>query len=152
LEWSITNDFLSKSMLDVDLAYYVLKDDESPLQEKRKRLNALSRTISPNRYLAECKEAILASIKSKKELDFLARAFATTLINFGYSKSYIYNYTLEFFFFGDTPKIDSNDRLKEYLSFFDGKVHNFDALFLVSPLVKKVSGSVKAFNIEVVDA
>lgn len=149
IEWSIGGDFLAKSMLDIDLGYYILKDEQSSLQEKRKRLSALSRTLSPIRYLSECKKTILLRTKSKKDLDFLAKAFTTTLINLGYSKSYIYNYTLEFFFSNGGKQIDSNVHLENYLKFFDGKSHYFDALFLVSPLIKEVSSSVKAFNIEV---
>jgi hypothetical protein len=51
LESSIQNDNLAKSLLDIDLEYYVIHDDATPLSEKRKRLEALSRTISPHRYL-----------------------------------------------------------------------------------------------------
>jgi len=153
LEWSIQSDKLAKSLLDIDLSYYIVHGEDTPLSEKRKRLEALSRTIGPSRYLAKCKEALALQIdlKSKKSIDQLARAFATTLINIGYSKSFLYKTTLDFFFLGDEPKIESTNALKDYLEFFNGKVHIYESLFLVDPLIKTVSESVRAFNVEVFD-
>ena len=153
LEWSIQGDKLAKSLLDIDLSYYIIHNEDTPLSEKRKRLEALSRTIGPSRYLAKCKEALVIQIdsKKKKNIDQLARTFATTLINIGYSKSFLYKTTLDFFFLGDEPKIESTNALKDYLEFFNGKVHIYEALFLVDPLIKTVSESVRAFNVEVLD-
>lgn len=153
LEWSIHGDKLAKSLLDVDLEYYILHSDETALSEKKKRLEALSRTIGASRYLEKCKEQIAFHVEqnNKKNIESLARSFATTLINIGYSKTYIYNTTLHYFFLGDVPKIDSVACLKEYLGYFNAKAHHYDALFLVDPLIKEVSESVKAFNIVVHD-
>jgi len=47
LEWSIHSDKIAKALLDVDLEYYVLKSEDVPLSEKRKRLEALSCTLDP---------------------------------------------------------------------------------------------------------
>jgi len=153
LEWSIHGDKLAKSLLDVDLQYYILHDEKSGLPEKRKRLEALSHTIGPARYLAKCKEQLIIHVdsNSKKNIESLTRSFTTTLINIGYSKTYLYKTTLDFFFIGDTPNINSTSCLKEYLEFFNTKIHFHDALFLVDPLIKEVSESVMAFNIEVHD-
>ena len=153
LEWSIHNDKLAKSLLDVDLDYYVLHDDETSLSEKRKRLEALSRTIGPTRYLSKCNNLLIESVesKSKKNIELLARTLVTTLVNIGYSKTFIYNTTLDHFFLGDNPKIETTRSLVDYLNNFNTKIHHYEALFLVDPLVKKVSESVKAFNIEVCD-
>lgn len=153
LEWSIHNDKLARSLLDINLSYYIIHDEDTPLSEKRKRLEALSRTIGSSRYLEKCKEALVLQIdsKSKKNIDQLARTFATTLINIGYSKSFLYKKTLDFFFLGDTPKIESTNVLNNYLEFFNGKVHFYETLFLVDPLIKAVSESARAFNVEVLD-
>ena len=153
LEWSIQVDKLAKSLLDVDLEYYVLHSEDAPLSEKKKRLEALSRTIGFARYFPKCIEQLTLHIESisKKDIEQLTKTFATTLINIGYSKTYIYNTTLNFFFIGDESKIESTNCLKNYFEFFNAKKHSFEALFLVEPLIKEVSESVKAFNIEVHD-
>ncbi|WP_152638679.1 hypothetical protein [Marinobacter santoriniensis] len=153
LEWSIQNDKLAKDLLDVDLDYYILKSKEDSLHEKRKRLEALSKTIGPSRYLWKCKERLYEEIvaKNKKAINNLSATFATTLINFGYSKTYIYTITKNFFFIGSEPRIDSCERVKDYFDNFDQKVHYYDAVFLVDPLVRTVSQSVKAFQIDVHD-
>ncbi|MEW8355082.1 MAG: hypothetical protein AB2665_14885 [Candidatus Thiodiazotropha sp.] len=153
LEWSVQGDKLAKSLLDVDLNYYILHDQETSISEKRKRLEALSRTIGPTRYLSKCKKLLKQNIESKSKANIagLANFLTTTLINIGYSKTFLYNKTLDYFFIGDEPKIETIDCLDDYFEFFNTKVHYYDTLFLVDPLIKEVSVSVKAFLIEVHD-
>lgn len=153
LMWSVRSDKIAKALLDVDLDYYVLTDEGSSLDAQRKRLEALSRTLHPARYLEMCKKQLRISVQlsNKRDIDHLARTIATTLINIGYSKPYLYNVTLNHFFVGDEPSIGSLSALDEYLNCFDAKLHGYEVLFLVDPLVKEVEDSVGAFNIEIFD-
>ncbi|MBO0613792.1 hypothetical protein [Thiothrix fructosivorans] len=153
LEWSVNNDEIAKKLLDLNASYYILKDDSVPLVEKRHRLNILGKTLEPSRYLKRCKEELFDAIENsrKKEIDSFARNFTTTLINFGYSRTFLYNSTLDFFFFGNDRKINSVELLNVFFDKFCAKAHTYEVLFLVSPLIKVVIDSVKAFNIEITD-
>ena len=154
LDWSLRRDSVAKSLLDVDVEKYVLKHPETPLNDKKLRLEVLSRTIDSDRYLNECYDQLRAAVvaRSKGDIDFLARTLVTSLINRGVSKTFLYQKTLEFFFRGDTPVIAAPDALDAFLESIRPLIHDCDVYFIVSPEIRKIESSIEAFNIKILSA
>ncbi|ALS97556.1 hypothetical protein [Lacimicrobium alkaliphilum] len=154
LKWSIQNDKIAKSLLELDLNYYILDPDNSPLDDVRQRLEVLGKSLGPRRYFEACKDHLHKALlsQSKRDIDFLSRTICTSLMNIGYSKAFLYNRVKTFFFHeNDGKKITKLDQIEDFFSELDTKIHHFEALFLVDSLIKEVSDSVKAFNIEISD-
>ena len=153
LKWAVRNDPVSKGLLDADIESYVYEKNTIQLQQQKIRLEVLQRTLEPHRYLDKCVELLRDAVisRKKKKIDTLARLLVTTLTNIGLSKPHLYNKVQEFFFFGNLPKITSADQIDDFLKSIYPTVHEFKLYFIVSSLVKEVSDSVKAFNIEILD-
>jgi hypothetical protein len=153
LVWAIREDKVSKTLLDVDLDQYVLRSEETPLAQKKIRLEVLSRTLEPRRYLEQCCKLLKeATIKNgKSDINTLARILVTTLVNMGLSKAFLYQKSKEYFFLGDSPKISSPNDLDPFVSSIMPVTHDFDVFFIVSDDVKQVAESIKPFRIEMVD-
>lgn len=151
--WSIQNDKVSKSLLDVPLEHYVLAHD-APLSQKRLRLEVLSKTLDPNRYLTTCHVLLKRAIEEnkKKDIDSYARTLVTCLINIGVSKAFLYRKTKEFFFLGDTPVISKTDDIDQFFVEIEPTVHDFDVYLLVSKDIRTVEKSIKAFRIDILDS
>jgi len=98
LVWSIRNDQVAKSLLDIDLEKYTLDLEKTSLSQVKLRLEVLYQTLEPRRYLEKCTEMLKLAIKncSKKEINLLTRLLITTTINTGVGKTHLYNKTNEF--------------------------------------------------------
>ena len=153
LEWSIQNDPVAKKLLDASLDYYVLRGDEIKLGEVRLRLEVLSRTLDSFRYLRATFAALhFHVLKAEKgAIDACARNVVTALTNIGVSKQHIFNITNDYFFGADGPVIESPDIVTQFLDELYPKSHVFDVYFIVSSLIQQVSGSVKKFQIKILD-
>ena len=153
LKWSLQKDRVSKALLDAEIDSYVLTNKDTPLQVKKIRLEVLSRTLEPFRYLTQCNTLLIEAIQTtkKKDINKLSTSLVTTLINLGISKEYLYSKTLEYFYLGDTPIIESNKDISKYLESIYPCLHNFEVYFICSELIKDVSESVKAFKIKILD-
>lgn len=153
LVWSVQNDGVAKSLLDVSLDQYVLRNDETPLAQKKLRLEVLSKTLEPRRYFDQCCALLKLAVvtKSKGDIDAYMRALITTAVNMGVSKAFLYQKVKDYFFFGDSPTLSSPDDLDGFLEAVSPVTHDFDVLFIVSEHVKQVAQSIKAFRIEIVE-
>ncbi|GBC61808.1 hypothetical protein DENIS_2770 [Desulfonema ishimotonii] len=149
LTWSLQNDNIAKSLLDVDIERYILDSEETKLSEKEIRLEVLSKTLSPSRYLKRCYELLSSSVKDvkKTEIDTYSKTLITTLTNIGINKQYLYNKILDFFFLGDSPNISSVDQIDDFLNAIAPRIHEFDIFFISSSLINSVADSIKAFKI-----
>jgi hypothetical protein len=153
LEWSIRQDSVSKSLLDVEVEQYVLKHADTPLNEKKIRLEVLSRTLHSNRYVERCSEQLRKAISlgHKSEINFLAQTLITTLVNRGLSKAFLYQKTQEFFFKGTVPTIYSVDELNGFLQGIQPTTHNFDVFFIVSKDIRRIQRSLDSFSLKILD-
>lgn len=75
LIWSVQNDPIAKALLDLPIERYVSVDDEAKLSERKRRLSALSNTLGPFRYLHECFDQLVLSVRGvkKKKIDQITR-------------------------------------------------------------------------------
>lgn len=153
LEWSIQNDSIAKGLLDASLDYYVLRAEESKLSEVKLRLEVLSRTLEPFRYLHAIFSHLCTHVAKgeKRAIDFCARNLVTTLTNIGVSKQHLFNLTNDFFFNPDGPVIESSDVIVQFLDEIDPKSHDFEVYFVVSSLIQQVAGSIKTFRMQILE-
>lgn len=152
LSWSISQDPVAKSLLDIPSDKYILDIGSEPLRKVRAKLEVLGRTLDPNRYLDQCANLLSGAVKSsrKSDIDRLASLFYTTLINMGVHKSHLYEKTLGFFYRGEGPKlIDRLDCIDEYIKFIYPVEHSFKVTLLASSLLADVKDSAEsAFNVK----
>jgi hypothetical protein len=152
LVWSVQNDKVAKSLLDADIEYYTSIASETEISSLKLRLEVLGRTINPTRYADAVIAELLVKIVAgeKQSIDTLTRTLATTLINSGVSKQYLYNKVLETYF-------HDGDTIQDVViagKFFDSiapKLHRFDVILLASDAIQPVSESVKAFRLAMPD-
>lgn len=152
LSWSISEDMVAKSLLDLPKEKYLIDSKSEPLQRVKVKLEVLGRTLAPYRYLDRCLELLKEAVKNgtKSDIDKLASLLFTTLINLGLHKSHLYEKTISFFFTGDYPKvIDSNNYIEDFIKYIYPVEHQFDVLFLASELLSDVQNSAeKVFGVK----
>lgn len=153
LAWSIQNDPVAKELLEASLDYYILRAKETKLAEVRLRLEVLSRTLEPFRYLKATFSALRNHIANTEKLDIdrCARNSITTLTNIGVSRQHLFNLTNEFFFNPAGPDIETPDAIDGFLDEIAPKSHEFEVYFIVSSLIRQVSTSIKDFRLVVLD-
>lgn len=151
LEWSIRNDKVAKSLLDAELNKYVLTSDNTSLKDKKIRLEVLSKTLDPHRYLERCYLLLNEAIEStsKKDINLLAQSLVTTLINLEISKQHLQSKTLGYFFKGSIPDIDSTRNISDFLESIFPYSHSFEIYFICSKLIKSIPDSNDAFNLKI---
>jgi len=78
----------------------------------------------------------------------IARNYATILINYGYSDSYIYEKTLNYFYH-DEGRISSNSNIIEFISLFPSESHEFSIIYKASNLFEKLKDACTNFQIKI---
>lgn len=151
LEWSLVGDFIANSLLDAPISYYILRDEKVVLSQKKIKLEVLSRTLDPLRYMNKCFEILNNHVVAinKKKIDFVSSKLITTLVNIGLSKTYLFKKNESFFFNHDGNEINSVEQLNDFFKEIYPHPHNYEASFIVSDLINQVSTSVKPFDVEI---
>jgi len=112
---------LIKTANNIDDLYYAIYSAHTYLSDKK--------------YLEEVKRILIEEVKigrKKSDIFFLTRVFVTELMNYGYSKSFLYNLTNQFFFQKKDNPIDNVDVIAEFLDLFEFKKEKFD-VFIQAP-------------------
>lgn len=150
LIWSVQNDPIAKSLLDDSIENYVLLGDDIKLTEVNTRLEVLSRTLEPYRYLHKSFDIISNNVKNikKKNIDSACRSMVTTMLNMGVSKQFLFKCTNDFFFSSSGPKIENPKIIDDFLKFIYPYQHDCVVYFLVSDLIESVKDSLDNFQIE----
>jgi hypothetical protein len=153
LLWSVQNDPVAKTLLDLPIEHYVLTAEGVKPAEQKLRLEVLGRTLESFRYLHACFDHLCEKVVAveKKEIDSTTRSMVTTLINMGLSKRILFQKTNDFFFSQNGPHIASTDCLKDFLQTIYPLLHDFKVYFLVSNLITSVEESVNQFGIELLN-
>jgi hypothetical protein len=154
LKWSLEQDRVAKSLLDTDLDKYILTNEDTPLHDKKLRLEILSRTLEPFRYLRQCIKMLTTAVVNDKKIDIdkLSRSFVTTLINLGVSKQYLYDQTLEYFYLNADTEINGNADVKEYLENIYPTSHDFEVYFVCDKLIQEAKESIGAFKVKIIES
>lgn len=134
----IRKDLVVKSLLNEKLAHYSkLIKEANNIDDLYYSIYSIHTYLSDKKYLEEVKRLLTETViegKRKRDIFFLTRVFVTELMNYGYSKSYLYNLTNQFFFQEKDNEIDNVDVISEFLNLFDFKEQKFD-VFIQAPAI-----------------
>lgn len=155
LIWSIQNDSIAKSLLDLEIDSYLpcIDDENYNLAELKRKLEVLGKSLTPYRYLHSCFDILMEAVKKpeKKIIDATLRNTVTTLINIGISKKFLYEKTQAFFFASEGREISSHLDLEVFLKSIHPHSHKFEVYFLVSDLINQVKDSITSFGMALLD-
>ena len=131
MEKRLRNNIVVNALITVNLERY-LNFNRDNSNEISKKLHVLAREIEPHTYTLKCMELLNVNImnKRKKNIEFIAREMATTLVNLGMNAEYINSNTVDFFFNKDR-KIDSIEVLEEFYSLIYPNSHQFNVCFQI---------------------
>lgn len=154
LEWSIQSDPVAKSLMEADLGRYIPRHKDTPLPEKKLKLEVLSGVLNLHRYMNRCIELLQEAIsaKSKHEIDALARTLCTTLINLGQSKCFLYKAVLDYFYYDDGQFDDCITGFQGFIKRIFPFTHHFNIYFIVTDLINTINEENSHFKVERVDA
>ncbi|HBM2792194.1 TPA: hypothetical protein LU089_005151, partial [Enterobacter hormaechei subsp. xiangfangensis] len=76
----------------------------------------------------------------------LARSYATTLLNFGFSDKYIYYATLSYFYH-DSERIENNSNINNFFKKFPSKTEKYTVIYKASFLFEKLKDACANFKI-----
>ncbi len=134
----ISKDLVVKSLLKEKLTHYskIIKEATN-IDDLYYSIYSIHTYLSDKKYLREVKRLLIETVKEgrrKSDIFFLTRVFVTELMNYGYSKSYLYNLTNQFFFQEKDNKIENVDEISEFLGLFDFKEQKYD-VFIQAPAI-----------------
>lgn len=134
----INKDLVVKSLLKEKLEHYSkLIKEANNIDDLYYSIYSTHTYLADKKYLEEVKKLLIETVqegKRKRDIFFLTRVFVTELMNYGYSKSYLYNLTNQFFFQEKEHKIDNVNVISEFLDLFDFKEQKFD-VFIQAPSI-----------------
>lgn len=150
LQWKIRKDNVVKYLIGEDITYYINFGDLNNLKEVRLKLELLHNKIEPSKY-SRTSEYLLSKYitenKEKNKINSICSNYVSSLINSGFSQSYIYLAT-NIHFFSD-KKIEEIDHLTSFFQLFDRKPESYKVVTKCSDLLKEISQSSSAFNSQI---
>lgn len=152
LSYNLRNDCIAKSLMSLELNDYFDAENIDNLGELKLRLEILFKEIHPFQYLDTIFDFLPKAISDgnkKNDIDYLAKQLSSNLINIGVSKNYLYNKTVNFFFYDNEPKISSVNILNDYFKIINPNIHDFIVYFKASKLIMDISSTVDIFAIEI---
>lgn len=152
LIYKLKNDLVVKHLIGEDLSYYVNFGDYSNLKEIKIKIEILNNKLSQIKYLQFLKSELIKLIEENKEKKIiyeLTTSYISTLINIGFSQTYIYSCINKYFF--STSKVEDFNTLSDFLENFEIKQKNYRCIFKVSNLFDEISKSSNIFDIEILD-
>lgn len=156
LKYIISNDPISKGLLELPLEQYVLSSDETPIDQKKLRLEVLRRTLDSELFFINTVEYLSKAVQEnkKKHIGHAAKMLVSIMISQGMSKTYLYKQTQDYFFSGTSSKgkISSPTDIIKYLELIAPIHHEFDVFFLVSEEILLVKDSLHRFRIKILDS
>ena len=134
----INKDIAVKSLLKEKLNYYsLLIKQANNIDDLYYSIYSIHTYLSDKKYLNEVKRILIDYVKigkKKKDIFYLTRVFVTELVNYGYSKEYLYNLTNSYFFQKKDNPIDDVNTISEFLNLLDFKEVKFD-VFIQAPSI-----------------
>jgi len=150
LQWKIKKDIVVKHLVGDDIKYYLNFGDLNNLKDIKLKLELLFNKIKPEKYCRATeillKELIIEN-KQKNKISNLCSNYVSSLINSGFSQSYLYLATNIHFF--SKNKIENNQTLKTYFELFDRNFESYQVVIKCSDLLKEIKESSYAFNSQI---
>lgn len=150
LIYKLKNDLVVKHLIGDDIKYYTNFGDYSNLKEIKIKIEILFNKLSSANYLQylkkELKELVLEN-KEKRKIYDLSTNYVSSLINVGFSQTYIYS-SVNNVFFSSAPVNDISS-IESFFNCFELKPKKYKCIFKVSDLFDEITQSSSVFNIEI---
>ncbi|EGQ8287246.1 hypothetical protein [Vibrio parahaemolyticus] len=152
---NLSRDKVAHALLSIKLKQInaTLRDPKKTAEDKKIVVELILRQINLKRYKKKNEELLIQVIKG--EVDFssirsLARSYATTLLNLGFSSEYIAETTQKFFHY-DKNRIHGNSAIEDFIKIFCDKPKQYQIVFRSAKDVDLYKDSLKAFDIKLVN-
>jgi len=150
---NLSRDRVAKELLSLELKQInsVLLEPNKPVEEKKTVIELILRQIYLKKYKKKTEELLIETITGNTDFSSirsLARSYATTLLNLGFSSEYLAEISQKFFHY-NKDRIASNKAIKDFINIFTGKPKNYRLIFKSKETVKLYKESMKAFKIEI---
>ncbi|EON90516.1 HEPN domain-containing protein [Plesiomonas shigelloides] len=152
---NLSRDKVAHALLSIKLKQInaTLRDPKKTAEDKKIVVELILRQINLKRYKNKNEELLIQVIKG--DVDFssirsLARSYATTLLNLGFSSEYIAKKTKKFFHYGKN-RIHGNSAIEDFIKNFCDKPKKYQIVFRSTKDVELYKDSLKAFNIKLVN-
>jgi hypothetical protein len=142
-----SKDIAIKSILESKHEFYCkkIKQADNP-DDLFHAVYSVHTYLDGKKYLERVKSLLSELVKDgckKRDIFFLTRVLVTELMNYGYSKPYLYNITNKFFFQDLENKIKSASKIDEFLDKFSFEEEEFSVIFQVSEIFWEFRNSLK---------
>jgi hypothetical protein len=147
LKLAIHEDQVAKKLIASNIDYFVGYKENTSFSDLKLRISVLERSLERSRYIGALQDHLLDAVKNNKknDIEILLGCYVTTFINWGVSKQFLYN-KMNQFFFNETMKIDSDAKLREFLTEIYPKRHAYSVYFRVSKNILLLQDTFKFFN------
>ncbi|ELV8746563.1 hypothetical protein QNF06_004087 [Vibrio vulnificus] len=152
---NLARDKVAHALLSIKLKQInaTLRDPKKTAEDKKIVVELILRQINLKRYKKKNEELLIQVIKG--DVDFssirsLARSYATTLLNLGFSSEYIAETTQKFFHY-DKNRIHGNSAIEDFIKIFCDKPKQYQIVFRSTKDVELYKDSLKAFDIKLVN-
>ena len=147
LIWKLKKDKIVGLILENDLEYYLNFGDYSNLKDVKLKLEILTNKLNSLKYADYTEKELIKLVnenKEKREIYELATNYITSLINIGFSQSFIYLATNTHFF--SNRAVTSIEDLKEYFKLFDHPYQEYNVILKCSKILGEIEDSSNKFH------
>ncbi|MBP2701898.1 HEPN domain-containing protein [Photobacterium lucens] len=152
---NLSRDKVAQALLSIKLKQInaTLRDPKKTAEDKKIVVELILRQINLKRYKKKNEELLIQVIKDKVDFSSirsLARSYATTLLNLGFSSEYIAETTQKFYHY-DKNRIHGNSAIEDFIKIFCDKPKQYQIVFRSTKDVILYKDSLKAFDIKLVN-
>lgn len=150
---NLSKDKVVEVLLSIELKQInaVLRDPKKSFEEKKTVIELIFRQIYLEKYKKKNEDLLIEIIEGDKNFSSirsLARSYATTLLNLGFSSEYIADITQKFFHY-DGSRISSNGVIKDFIEIFSHKAKSYRIIFKTKADIELYNESLSTFNVNV---
>lgn len=149
----LNSDIIAKYILGSDIEYYINFGDYTNIKEIKVKIEILLNKINPLKYKTIIEKRLLSLIlenKEKRKIYEIATSYISTLINIGFSQSYINQCINKTFF--SRASINDIAVLNSYFKLFEIKKETYKCIFSVSEIFEEIKTSSNVFKCEISDS
>ncbi|MDH1842576.1 hypothetical protein ACK3Z6_17120 [Aeromonas caviae] len=152
---NLSKDHVVKSLLSLELKQInsVLLDPKQKSDDKKIVIELILRQIYLKKYKKKNEELLIQTINGENNFSIirsLARSYATTLLNIGYSSEFISETTKKFFHY-DKNRISGNEAIKDFIDIFSHKVKSYRLIYRAKSDIELYSDSLSTFNVKIIE-
>lgn len=150
---SLKRDFVAEELmsLDIKMVLSTLQNKTKSLSERKTVLELVWSQIKMPSYREKNEELLINAIKNNSDLNLiraLTRSYITTLINYGFTSSWLHEATINYFH-DDGNRISNNDAIEDFINLFNLESKEFTAIYKATNIFSTISDSCEKLKMEV---